>query len=216
MAVTLVKAGLKEDEKITEVRFKMKKYCIERVSEGRCLPVLPSRTVCRLRLRTRQRAGFTLAEILIVVVIIAIAAMMAIPMAGSASSMQIRSAANLIAADIEYAKSMAISRQQFYSVVFDHGTDSYQIRDKNGNVIGHPVKKGFNYVVSFRNDSRLSKVDIVSANFNATNEVKFDYLGSPYDGAGNLLNGGIITLQAGAETMHINVEPVTGYVSITN
>ena len=64
-------------------------------------------------------SGFTLVEILIVVSILAIAAMIAIPMMSSAGSMQIRSAANMIAADLEYAKSMAISRQKIYTVVFD-------------------------------------------------------------------------------------------------
>ena len=76
---------------------------------------------CDLR---AQRSGFTMIEILIVVVIIAMAAMMAIPMMTSAGSMQIRSAANMIAADLEYAKSMAISRQQNYSVVFNTANDS--------------------------------------------------------------------------------------------
>ena len=73
---------------------------------------------CRYDLRVRS-GGFTLAEILLVVLIIAIAAMIAVPMMGSMDSVQIRSAANMIAADLEYAKSMAISRQKNYSVVFN-------------------------------------------------------------------------------------------------
>ncbi|MHC4735672.1 MAG: prepilin-type N-terminal cleavage/methylation domain-containing protein, partial [Planctomycetota bacterium] len=57
-------------------------------------------------------SGFTVIELLIVVVIIAIAAMAAIPMMTSAAGFQIRSAANMIAADLEYAKTIAISRGQ--------------------------------------------------------------------------------------------------------
>ena len=90
--------------------------------------------------------GFTMVEIVIVVVIIAIAALAAVPMMSSAASLQIRSAANMIAADLEYAKSMAISRGQNYSVVFDKDADSYKIVDPLGNVIQHPIKKGFTYV----------------------------------------------------------------------
>lgn len=159
--------------------------------------------------------GFTMIEIIIVAVIIAIAAMVAIPMMTSAASMQIRSAANMIAADLEYAKSMAISRQKRYAVVFNESTESYQIEDPNG-IIDHPVKKGFQYVVNFSNDSRLDKVDISAVSFDGTSRIEFDYLGSPYSGAGttNPLNSGVISLQAGGTAMTITVEPVTGFISI--
>jgi Tfp pilus assembly protein FimT len=155
-------------------------------------------------------------EILIVVVIIGIAAMMAIPMMSSAASVQIRSAADVIAADMEYARSMAISRGQNFSVVFDVTADSYRIQDHNSAVIKHPVKKGFDYIVGFRNDSRLDKVDIANVDFDGTNEIKFDYLGSPYNGSGNPLNSGTITLKAGEASSTVTVEPVTGFISISD
>ena len=158
--------------------------------------------------------GFTLVELLIVIAIISIAALTAIPMMSSAASMQIRSAANMLVADLEYAKSLAISRAQNYSVVFDVAADSYQIEDQFGTVLPHPVKKGFNYVINFQNDGRLDKVDIASVNFDTTNEVKFDYLGSPYNGGGTPLNSGVVSLQAGGTTTTVTVEPVTGFISI--
>ncbi len=164
-------------------------------------------------------SGFTMIEIIIVVVIIAIAAMMAVPMMSSAAGTQLRSAANMIAADLEYAKSMAISRQKIYAVVFNESTESYQIEDPNG-IIEHPVRKGFQYLVNFSNDSRLSKVDIVDVDFDpdSSHTITFDYLGSPYSGSGasNPLNSGVITLQADEMTVTITVEPVTGFISITN
>lgn len=160
--------------------------------------------------------GFTVIELLIVVVIIAIAAMAAIPMLTSADSFQIRSAANMIAADLEYAKTISISRGQSFSVVFDDAAESYRIEDQSGVVIGHPVKKGFDYIVDFQSDRRLSKVDIESVNFDATSEVKFDYLGSPYNGADNPLNSGVISLRVGQMTATVNVEPITGFISITD
>ena len=106
------------------------------------------------------RSGFTIVEIVVVVVIISIAALIAVPMMSSAAGLQIRSAANMIAADLEYARSMAISRGQNYSVEFDTSTERYRIKDQSGNVISHPVKKGFNYEIDFQNDSRLNRVDI--------------------------------------------------------
>ncbi len=158
--------------------------------------------------------GFTLVELLIVIAIITIAALTAIPMMSSAASVQIRSAANMLSADLEYAKSMSISRGQNYSVVFDKDTESYRIEDQNGNVISHPVKKGFSYIVDFRNDGRLNKVDIVDADFDGTSEVKFDYLGSPYNGSSTPLNSGVVSLQAGGTTTTVTVEAVTGFISV--
>jgi Tfp pilus assembly protein FimT len=128
-------------------------------------------------------------------------------MMSSASSIQIRSASGMIAADLEYAKSMAISRGQNYSVRFDQNADSYQVEDQDNSVIPHPVKKGFDYIVDFGNDSRLNRVDITGANFSGNPDVEFDSLGSPD-------SGGTVSLQAGTATMTITVEPITGYISI--
>ena len=153
------------------------------------------------------RTGFTIVEILIVVVILSIAALTAIPLMSSASSFQIRSAANMIAADLEYAKSMAISRGQYYSVVFNEGMDSYRIEDQDSTVIEHPVNKGFSYVIDFPNDSRLSKVNITNVTF-IDDKVRFDCLGSPD-------NGGTINLSADSHSAIITVEPVTGFVSVS-
>lgn len=163
--------------------------------------------------------AFTIIEILIVVVLLAIAGMMVVPMMSSAASIQIESAANIVAADLEYAKSMAISRGQNFSVVFDETTESYQIFKDQGGIlvpIEHPVKKGFDYKVNFSSDSRLNRVDIFDADFDGTNTVQFDYLGSPLKGNGTALNSGVISLRAAGVTKTIRVEPVTGYISIGN
>ena len=176
--------------------------------------LVPVSARCRRRMQSLARpdAAFTLVEIIIVVVIIAIAAMVAIPLASSAASVQIRSAANMITADLEYAKSLAISKGQNFSVVFNKDTETYSLLDQDAAVIPHPVKKGFDYIVDFSKE--LSKVDIVDADFDNTAEVKFDYLGSPYNAGGNPLNSGVVTLHAGGTTVTVNVEPVTGFISV--
>ena len=168
---------------------------------------------CHLRV---SGSGFTIVELMIVVVIIAIAALTVIPMMTSADSFQIRSAANMVAADLEYAKTIAISRGQSFSVVFDKAAENYRIEDETGSVIAHPVQKGFDYIIDFQNDNRLDKVDIEDVDFDSTNKIKFDYLGSPYNGAGNPLNSGVISLRAGQITVTVNIEPVTGFISIVD
>jgi prepilin-type N-terminal cleavage/methylation domain-containing protein len=151
--------------------------------------------------------GFTLIEVIIVIVILSITAMTAIPMFSSGANMQIRSAANMIAADLEYARSMAISRGQNYKVVFDETAESYSITDNAGTVIDHPIKGvGVDYTFNFTNDSRLSKVEIVSTTF-SSDTIAFNSIGSPD-------NGGSISLSAGDITMIVRVEPVTGFITI--
>jgi Tfp pilus assembly protein FimT len=152
-------------------------------------------------------------EILLVVLIIAIAAMITVPMIGSMDSVQIRSAANMIAADLEYAKSMAISRQRNYSVVFDPADGCYEVHDHNGVIIKHPVTK-LDYKVDFSGDSRVDNVVIENADFDSSDTITFDYLGSPYSGTSNPLNSGTISIRAGDFTMTIRVEAITGFISI--
>ncbi len=168
--------------------------------------------------RYHKIEGFTLVEVIIVVVILSIAALMAVPFAVSGASSQVKSAANLIASDLEYTKSLAITHGKVYSVVFDTLTESYQVQDANGSVINHPISTGSNYIVNFSADSRLDRVNISSVNFNGSGNgtVKFDYLGCPYDGSDSPLNTGLVTVGSGSMTMTINVEPVTGYISITD
>jgi sugar lactone lactonase YvrE len=128
----------------------------------------------------------------------------------------LKSAATIISSDLEYAKSMAISRGKQYSVVFNTGAESYQIEDANG-VISHPVRKGSTYTVNFAADSRLSRVDISSVTFDASNTtIGFNYLGSPQADGSYLNSEGEIVLSAGGSTMTVNVEPVTGYITISN
>jgi general secretion pathway protein H len=174
----------------------------------------------------RSVVGFTLVELMIVIVILAIAAAVVVPMASSAGGTQIRAAANMVAADLEYAKSMAISRgtQYGYAVRFDKVNETYQIEDNSkpvgdpDRVIDHPVRKGSKYVVAFGSDGRLDRVDIADASFDGTSVVIFNYLGSPFNGSGlgSPLNNGVVTLQASGVTRSVNVEPVTGFVSISD
>lgn len=167
-----------------------------------------------------QERGFTLIEIIMVVVILGIVAFMTIPMVSNAADIQVRAAANRIAANIDYAKSMAITHQRSYSVVFDPANESYDIRVEpagSGDVIDHPVNPG-SFVVDFSTDGNLSRVDLVDADFDSDSDhaITFDYLGSPYSGLDTTspLNTGQITLTADNFTLVINVEPVTGYVTI--
>lgn len=160
-----------------------------------------------MKMQESKKFGFTLIEIIIVVVIISIAALIAIPMMSSAADIQVCSAADMIAADLEYAKSMAVSRQKSYKVIFDTVNESYRIEDES-RIITHPVNVGKFYEVNFKTDSRVSQVDIDTVDFAGDDRVVFDYLGVPS-------SGGSVTLVAGGKTITVYVETATGYISVS-
>lgn len=156
-----------------------------------------------------RASAFTLVEVIIVVIIVGILAAIAVPMYTSAASVQLSAAANIVASDLEYAKSMAISTGKTYKVVFDTtaATEGYSLKDSLDATITHPVRIGQNYVVSFASDGRLNKVDITSTNFTG-NTISFNYLGTPNVDSGEIL------LTAEGSTMKVKIESVTGYISI--
>ncbi len=169
--------------------------------------------------RRREAAGFTFIELIVIVVIIGIAAMLSVPMFSSAADVQMRTAANMIASDLEYAKSMAVTHQAYYSVVFDPGTETYEVQT-GGAVIKHPTNPTADFRINLAADRRTDQVDIVAVNFDgaASNAVTFDYLGGPHSGLPGPgmtpLNTGQVSLSAAGFSCTVTVEPVTGYVSI--
>jgi prepilin-type N-terminal cleavage/methylation domain-containing protein len=161
----------------------------------------------------QARSGLTLLELMMVMAILAITAVGVIPIMSIGGQVQVYSAADRLAVDLSYARNLAITRGQFFGIRFDLSQETYQIEDANGQVITHPVTKNA-YQVAFAGDSRFSRVDIVQANFDGTIIVRFDYQGCPYNGSGNPLNSGMVTLTADSETRIVTIEPVTGVISV--
>lgn len=173
--------------------------------------------------RYGRPAGFTLVEIIVVVVILGIAALIAVPMMSSAADVQVRSAANRLAADLEYAKNMAVTNQKAYTVTFDAAAESYAVMDGVA-AVPNPVNPSRPLQCAFSSEHGLSSVVIDSAEFVASSgtetSITFDYLGTPYAGdtvdSAYTLNSGTITLKdaSGMFTLLVRVEPMTGYITI--
>ncbi len=168
--------------------------------------------------RGQRTGGFTLIELMVVLVILAISAAIVVPMASSGASMQLRSAVNAVAADLEYAKSLAIGTGQMHGVEFFPDSESYEIfRTVDGNDVRHPVTRRKPYLISFSADGRLDRVSITSANFDGGSVVNFDYLGCPYNSVpSDLASEGVLTLTAGGASKTVKVEPVTGFITVSN
>lgn len=161
-------------------------------------------------------SGFTLVEILMVVMILGIAVTIVIPMVNDTSDMQVTSAARQIASTLMYAQTASISTQQQYRVVFDTGTNSYEVQDSLGAVIADPVA-GSPYRIEYPNNARTRSLTIETADFDGSNAVWFDRLGAPYGGASDgstYLGSGQVVVRMRDTAMTVRVEPVTGRITV--
>jgi general secretion pathway protein H len=156
--------------------------------------------------RASKPEAFTLAELIVVIVILAVAAGMVVPYAISTSDLAVVSAARILASDLEYAQNVAITTQQWVKLSFDTSTESYSLANASG-TLDHPINKA-PYVVSFPSLRGFEGVNVVSAGFGGAPELTFDVLGSPD-------NGGSTVLQAGAHTYVVSVASATGKVTVS-
>jgi prepilin-type N-terminal cleavage/methylation domain-containing protein len=128
-------------------------------------------------------SGFTLVELIMVVVLISILAVSFVPKFLDTSAISLAGGAAMAAADIRYTQELAMGTYSAKTIVFTT-TNTY-------------------YTVDSRNVNLPSKVTISSG---AT--FTFNSLGEPTAGGGSS-----VTLSAGAETKTITVESYTGRVS---
>ncbi|MDH7600369.1 MAG: GspH/FimT family pseudopilin [Sedimentisphaerales bacterium] len=161
----------------------------------------------------RPVPGLTLVELMMVIVLLAIAAMLAVPMLGSSAVSKVQAAAQALTSDLEYARNLAMTHGRIYAVCFDlNEPHSYKIQDPAGQVIEHPVNKG-PYLVRFAGP--LDGVRFAQVNIAGTCQVRFDHTGRPYDGSGQGLEAsGLITLQIGRFSETVEIEPETGFIRI--
>jgi len=156
--------------------------------------------------RTSPDVGFTLIEILVVLVVIAIAAAMVVTSANGTESAKASSAAKMIAMDLEYAQSIAVTHQDPVTVTFSPDGESYSLTNSSG-PLTHPTSKSA-YTTDFGSLGGFENVDVVSAGFAGGQDVVFDELGTPD-------NGGDVTVQVGSHTYQISVGAATGKVTVT-
>lgn len=150
--------------------------------------------------------GFTLIEMLVVLLILAIAAVMVIPYAVGTAGFQAIAAARMLAADLQYAQNTAITSQAPITITFDVSGESYTLSNASGPLI-HPMTKA-DYVVNFASQGEFGELDIVSASFASMAAVTFDILGAPD-------NEGTVILQAGNHVYRVTVSAAIGKVTVT-
>ena len=164
--------------------------------------------------------GFTLVEILCVVVILGIASAIILPQIGSRSDLVVSSGARVVMADLIYAQNRAIALQKSHYVRFSNQT--YTVSDSTAlTAITHPGTKD-PYTLTFNTkNTPLENIHLNGTGFGGTSTVLgFDELGSPfsYDIGTNtvtpLAAAGTIEIQSGNCKLTISVEPYTGETTV--
>ena len=165
----------------------------------------------------RRRAGFTLVEMVTVMVILGvIAAAVGTPTLAYVGSVRSRAASARITTDIRFMQRLALSSGLRTWVVLNTATNDYRLYVEDP---ANPGKAGRQAVmhpfdqttapIQFGSGA-YQNVSISAVNVNSTSEIEFDNFGIPYDGAGvALATTGTIGLSIGVT---ITLYPGTGFV----
>jgi prepilin-type N-terminal cleavage/methylation domain-containing protein len=178
-----------------------------------------------LRMQGRRSGGFTLIEILAVVIILGIASAIIVPQIGTRSDLLAAAGARAVMADLLYAQNRAISTQQMQYVSFSTAGQNYGEYSNtpltNANLLTQPVNGG-QYLMTFGGNgpNAISSVSLTSANFGAgSTTVAFDEMGTPYYYNGvstTLLSGtGAVVVTSGNYAITINIAQDTGDITTT-
>lgn len=167
-------------------------------------------------------SGFTLVEILLVILIMGISAALIVPMVGNRDDIVVAAASRKIVTDLQYAQNYAIATRANVYIKFEE--DQYSICTLSGTTltpITHPIEKG-PFVVQFGagGDSNLSRVALPQAAIATKSVLGFDALGTPFafdsttQVRSDLTAAASFSMTSGSLTQQINIEPYTGEITV--
>ena len=160
--------------------------------------------------RARSRTAFTLVEVLVVAVIMAIAGAIVVPQMLTTGTMRLQAATRMVIADILYAQNEAIAQHAPRRIMFDPANDLYRLTDQTGTTLTVSWKGGggtANYVIDLSQDNRFKGVSMTSSDFGGTSVLEFDDLGAP-------IAGGSVELEFDQTRFRVTVAAFTGRVTV--
>jgi type II secretion system protein H len=162
----------------------------------------------------RASKGFTLIELVVVMVIIGITAWLAYPKLSALNDIKLDAAARRVAADLRYAQNQSIGKRSVHGILFEPSAGRYTVfSPTTATAVTDPANRARPLRVDFVSGGEFQGVAIASAAFGTSRGVTFDFFGVPRDTAGvELATTGrvILTYQGRADT--VDVTPATGKV----
>jgi MSHA pilin protein MshC len=175
----------------------------------------------------RARSGFTLVEILTVVIILGIMSAVVVPNLGQRNDLVVASAARVVVADLLYAQNRSIQTQSLRYVVFDVANQKYSLLTSNPTAWPMTYETNptlnQNYVTKFGANSGyagLKTVSLQAPSVDGYTAMAFDEIGQPYSCDPStgittpLVNAATIPVKCGTFTLTVRVEPYTGAMSV--
>jgi len=161
-----------------------------------------------------REPAYTLAEMIVVVLVVAIAAAIVVGSIGTTKDSQAISAARVLASDVELARNLAVTTQAPHTMLFSSDRQSYKVvANYTGGgyalatAVEHPVRANERFEVRLASLNGMGSVVVETVGFGGQAYVTFDAEGEPS-------SGGSVTLRSGESGMVISVEALTGAVSV--
>jgi prepilin-type N-terminal cleavage/methylation domain-containing protein len=184
------------------------------------------------------RGGFTLIEILSVVIVLGIASAIVIPQISSHGDLDAAAGARAIMSDLLYAQNLAITTQgnpknqstnslPYVFVSFDATHQQYGVYyyDSTANqltLLTHPVnRENYQITMNGTGENAIANVTLASANFGSGNStIAFDSTGTPYSfnastkTATAISGSGTVVVGSGTYSSTVTVEQDSGDISV--
>ena len=176
-----------------------------------------------LRTTKGRLCGYTLVEMLIVIVILGISGALVIPHTSQAQVLRIQAAVRTLVSDITFAQTDALAYQKRRAVIFDEELNTYTVAEvivsSGGEVSYIPLYKGGGPDGQFIVDFDLNGFDgarLRMPDFDGDAVLIFDEIGAPVsDGALDDAAGlGSIYIEGSQQVFRVDVSPYTGQVRV--
>jgi len=162
------------------------------------------------RTERSREAGFTLIEIVVVMILIGVLAALAIPRFPTYPTAGV--AARRLLSDVRYAKELSARLQTMSGIYFISGTQYRVFINNDTSSAAKDPQTGTDYVVTM--SGKLSGVTLSQTFTNSI--LKFDSLGTPLEGSGSGTAFGAaksVTVSGSGGPRTVTIEPNTGKVT---
>jgi Tfp pilus assembly protein FimT len=162
--------------------------------------------------------GLRMLEIVVAIIMIGILLTFLFSYFSPHQPVRIDAAAQKVMADIQYARSLAISTSIWAGISFEVNPANtyyiYQIEGDSRTIIENPASLGKHFIINL--SSYYNSILVDSVNVEGGNHLEFDPLGTPYfqKNGPPITVPATITLRYGPDTKTIEITPNTGKISI--